>query len=176
MLYSGLINKNIISKLSCSNKKYIGLSGVDSKVIESKKREIKDIDYGHVGDIKKIDGHFIKLLLKNKSFPVFCPITANNKGELLNTNADTIAKMTKYYNVNLFYFFDKPGVIIANKVIGEINEKKYSSFIKSKEIKDGMIPKLDNSFKARRNGVKKVLIGDINIFEKSHNSTEICLN
>ena len=88
MLYAGLINKNIISKLSSSEKKYIGLSGIDSKVIISEKRKIKKIDYGYVGDIKKIDGDFIKLLIKNKTFPVFCPITANKNGELLNTNAD----------------------------------------------------------------------------------------
>ena len=181
MLYAGLINKNIISKLSSSEKKYIGLSGIDSKVIISEKRKIKKIDYGYVGDIKKIDGDFIKLLIKNKTFPVFCPITANKNGDLLNTNADTIAtmiaiEMVKYFQVDLIYFFDKPGVLINGSTIKKINNIKFLNYIKNNEIKDGMIPKIQNSLEAIRCGVKKVLIGDINIFDNPNNCTEVCLN
>ena len=181
MLYSGKINKNIISKLNKSEKKYIGLSGVDSKVILSKKREIKEVDYGYVGDITSINGIFLKLLIDNSIYPVICPITADKNGLLLNTNADTIAtkvaiEMSKYYNLRLLYCFDKSGVLENNKVIKRINYHDYLNLLKNKTIKDGMIPKIENAFDSIKNGVKKVYIGDINIFENPNNSTEICLS
>ena len=181
MLYAGSINKNLVSKLSKINKKYIGLSGIDGKVITSKKREIKDIDYGFVGDIEKIDGDLLSLLINNKIYPVISPITADKKGNLLNTNADTIAtmisiEMSKYYDVNLFYCFDKEGVMNNNEVINKINHECYLKLLANNQIKDGMIPKLENSFKALKNGVKSVHIGDINIFNDLKNTTEICLS
>jgi acetylglutamate kinase len=83
--------------------------------------------------------------------------------------------MTKYFNVYLYYCFDKKGVIIDNKVCNRLNENDYKKYLKTNQIKDGMIPKLENSFNSIRNGVKKVFIGDIDIFEKSNNNTEICL-
>ena len=181
MLYSGKINKNIISKLNKSEKKYIGLSGVDSNVILSKKREIKEVDYGFVGDITSINGIFLKLLIDNSIYPVICPITADKNGLLLNTNADTIAtkvaiEMSKYYDLRLLYCFDKSGVLENNKVIKRINYHDYLNLLKNKTIKDGMIPKIENAFDSIKNGVKKVYIGDINIFENPNNSTEICLS
>jgi acetylglutamate kinase len=100
---------------------------------------------------------------------------------LLNTNADTIAtkvaiEMSKYYNLRLLYCFDKSGVLENNKVIKRINYDDYLNLLKNKTIKDGMIPKIENAFDSIKNGVKKVYIGDINIFENPNNSTEICLS
>ncbi|MBL6592313.1 MAG: acetylglutamate kinase [Flavobacteriaceae bacterium] len=180
MLYAGIINKNLVSKLNNSNNNFIGLSGADSKVIISEKRKVENIDYGYVGDIKSIDSEFIKELIKSKTYPVFCPITYDKKGSLLNTNADTIAtkisiEMAKHFDIYLYYCFDKKGVIINNKVCNRLNENDYKKYLKTNQIKDGMIPKLENSFNSIRNGVKKVFIGDIDIFEKSNNNTEICL-
>ena len=156
------------------------LSALAELIKNKDKRKVKNIDYGYVGDIKSIDSEFITKLIKSKTYPVFCPITYDNKGYLLNTNADTIAtkisiEMTKYFDVYLYYCFDKKGVIIENKVCNRLNENDYIKYLKTNQIKDGMIPKLENSFHSIRNGVKKVFIGDIDIFEKSNNNTEICL-
>ena len=126
MLYAGIINKNLVSKLNNSNNNFIGLSGADSKVIISDKRKVENIDYGYVGDIKSIDSEFIKKLIKSKTYPVFCPITYDNKGSLLNT---------KHISVLLFDFSNisiSPMNTFFTPFLIELNE--FSSF--------GIIPSL----------------------------------
>jgi len=91
MVYAGLINKNMVSKLQSYGVNAIGLSGADMNVIQSHKREVKEIDYGYVGDIDSVDGLALLSLCNQGLVPVICPITHNDKGQLLNTNADTIA-------------------------------------------------------------------------------------
>ena len=117
MTYAGLINKNIVSILQKFNCNAIGLCGADANLIISKIREIKEIDYGLVGDIISVNDNFINQLLKLKISPIICSLTHNGYGQLLNTNADSIAseisiKLSKNYDVTLKYCFDKPGVLI----------------------------------------------------------------
>ena len=108
------------------------------------------------------------MLLENNILPVFCAISHNEKGLLLNTNADTIASeiaigFAKKYNVELYYCFEKNGVLESieddNSVIENINTNTYQQLIEKGIIADGMLPKLNNCFHAINNKVAKVCIG-----------------
>jgi len=116
MTYAGLINKTIVAMLQSLDCKAIGLSGADGNLIQAYKRPVKEIDYGFVGDIDKVNGELINSFLSSNIIPVICPITHDNKGQLFNTNADSIAakvtqEMAKYYKVNLKYCFEYNGVL-----------------------------------------------------------------
>lgn len=170
MVYAGWINKTIVSKLQSKNCNSIGLSGADGKCILSEKRKVKDIDYGFVGDIlpEGISTAFIQSVLEFGVTPVFSPITSDATGQLLNTNADTIASalagaLSELYNVHLVYCFEKPGVLSdkddASSVIEKIDSINYAELKTNGAIADGMIPKLDNAFRAKDEGVSSVIIG-----------------
>jgi len=166
MVYAGLINKNITAKLNAKGTKAIGICGADAFFIPSVKRKKNNIDYGFVGDVltDKINTKLLITLLKDNYAPIIAPITANAKGQLLNTNADTIASclakaLSKKYKVKLVYCFEKEGVLNGDNVIQSITTKTYQALKKNKIVTDGMIPKLDNAFDAIKYGVKSVAIG-----------------
>lgn len=173
MVYAGLVNKNIVAKLQALNIDALGLTGADINSIKSDKRPVNDIDFGFVGDVKKVRSNAIDKLLKADFTPVFCAITHDGNGQLLNTNADTIASaiavgMSKIYETSIYYCFELNGVLqdFNNKesVIKNINLETYQELLKDGIITDGMIPKLDNCFDALNNGVQKVLIGNLSMF------------
>ncbi len=168
MVYAGLINKNIVAKLQALKVNAIGMTGADGNIIRSTKRPIKGIDYGFVGDIEKINTELIDQLLTVDLMPVINAITHDGKGQLLNTNADSIASalatsLAKDHQVNLYFCFNKSGVLIDEKnessIIPLINEDIYQELKKENVIHSGMIPKLDNAFEALRKGVNNVWIG-----------------
>jgi acetylglutamate kinase len=177
MVYAGFINKNIVAKLQAKACKAIGLCGADANIIVAKKREVINIDYGFVGDVVAdgINNNFLKLLLENNTTPIIAPITHNEEGQLLNTNADTIANeiakaMSVHYQVQLIYCFDKKGVLenIAdeNSVIKLITKENIETLKANKVIHEGMIPKIDNALLAVANGVHKVTLGHALDLEK----------
>ena len=170
MVYAGLINKKVIAQLQALNCNAIGVTGADGNLIPANKRPVKEIDYGFVGDVKsdKINAKNWGSLLEHGFIPVVAPITHDGKGQLLNTNADTIAQevakaMSSLYEVNLIYSFEKAGVLLdANDdatVISNIDPASYEQLKAEGKIFAGMIPKLDNAFAALNSGVKKVVIG-----------------
>ncbi|SHO60109.1 acetylglutamate kinase [Algoriphagus zhangzhouensis] len=168
MVYAGLINKNIIAKLQALHVNGIGMSGADGNIIRSKKRPVKGIDYGFVGDIQEVNTDLIKHLLSADLVPVLSAITHDKKGQLLNTNADSIASalatsLAKEHQVNLYFCFNKSGVLLdeknENSIIPRINEDIYAELRKENVIHSGMIPKLDNAFEALQKGVHNVWIG-----------------
>ena len=184
MTYAGLINKNIVSTLQKFNCNAIGLCGADANLITSKIREIKEIDYGLVGDIISINDNFINQLLKLKISPIICSLTHNGYGQLLNTNADSIAseisiKLSKNYDVTLKYCFDKPGVLIdKNDNLSfkkTISKTDYKQLVNDKIISDGMVPKIENCFYALENGVNNVFIGDHDIIKTTDDCSKIIL-
>ncbi|TAH25678.1 MAG: acetylglutamate kinase [Cytophagales bacterium] len=172
MVYAGLINKNIVAKLQANNNNAIGLTGADANCILSNKRPLKnDIDYGFVGDIKNIDSKVLSLLISNNLNPVIAPITHDGNGNLLNTNADSVATslaigLSQEYEVDLVYCFELKGVLSdfedKNSVISKIDFKKYQHLKNEGIISKGMIPKLDNSFESINNGVNRVIICQAN--------------
>jgi acetylglutamate kinase len=167
MVYGGLVNKRIVASLQSMDCNAIGLSGADACVITAKKREVKEIDYGFVGDIDKVNDQFISSLLSQNIFPVFAPLTYDRKHGILNTNADTQASaiaeaLAKSKGVNLIYCFEKKGVLTdinnEDSVIPILKRKLYEKYKLDGVIYEGMIPKIDNAFRALQNGVKKVII------------------
>ena len=183
MVYAGKINKNIVAKLQAERCNAVGFSGADGNTILSEKRQVKDVDFGFVGDILKVDTNILELLLNNDITPVFCAITHDKNGQLLNTNADTIASelaisFATIFNTELYYCFDKNGVLEdindENSVIENINTKNYQTIKNKGIISDGMLPKLDNCFYAVENNVKKVCIGKPEmLFDKTLKFTTI---
>jgi acetylglutamate kinase len=170
MVYAGWTNKTVVSLLQSFNCNAIGLSGADLNTIQAHKRQVKDIDYGFAGDIDEISVENIQALLRIGATPVFCAITHDKKGQLLNTNADTIAAtlaiaMAQIYTVELILCFEKPGVLLNaednHSLIPHINKEYYQQLKREGIIFAGMIPKLDNAFKALAKGVDSVVISGI---------------
>ena len=168
MVYAGYINKNIIAQLQAMHVNAIGLSGVDGNLIKAHKRIDANIDFGFVGDIDEVNTGFIHQQLLNNIRLVIAPITHDGAGQLLNTNADTIAKtvataMSGLYQVHLVYGFEKEGVLAdmnnEGSVISSINNLTYSQLKKENVIFEGMLPKIDNAFLALHGGVQSVIIG-----------------
>lgn len=173
MVYAGLINKKIVAALQAMNCNAIGLTGADANLIPAQKRPVKEIDYGWVGDVqsKTIPAATWTLLLTHLLVPVAAPITHNGEGQLLNTNADTIAQeiakaLSVAYATRLIYTFEKAGVLLdANDettVIPSLNPASFRQLRNEEKIFAGMIPKLENAFAALESGVSKVIIGKAN--------------
>lgn len=170
MVYGGLVNKKIVAQLQSFNSNAIGLTGADANIIAAGKRPVKDIDYGFAGDVKKdgINAAVLDVLLKQNIVPVVAPLTHDGNGQILNTNADTIASslavgLSKLYDVRLIYCFEKKGILMNveddDSVINLITKDKYRQLLEEKKLFDGIIPKIDNAFTAIESGVKEVLIG-----------------
>ena len=167
MVYGGLVNKQIVAGLQAIGVNGLGLSGCDLNYMRSEKRPVTDVDYGYVGDVKEVNaGILVDLILKGV-VPVLDPLTHDNAGNLLNTNADTIASeaakaLSDFFDVTLMYCFEKKGVLLNENddesVISELTPSLFKKYITDNTIQGGMIPKLENSFEALKAGVKQVVI------------------
>jgi len=166
MVYAGLINKTIVSRLQASGCNAIGLTGADANVIAAKKRVDKNIDYGFVGDIEQVNVAPIVQFLNAGLAPIFAPLTHDGKGAMLNTNADTIAAalasaLCKHYETRLIYCFDKKGVLASTddeSVIPQLNLTQYYDLKAQGIVTKGMLPKLDNAFATLQAGVRAVTL------------------
>jgi acetylglutamate kinase len=169
MVYAGCINKNIVAVLQSKNVNALGICGADANIIPAHKRINVTTDYGFVGDIDAVDTEKITAFLQAGLSLVVAPITHDGAGQLLNTNADTMAQaiataLSSKYEVSLVYSFERKGVLSsiadANSVIPIINPQNYAALKESGQVNEGMIPKLDNAFEALHKGVSRVIIGD----------------
>jgi len=171
MVYGGLINKQITAQLQALRCNAIGLTGADASIIPAQKRPVKDIDFGYVGDVasKDINTEVLRIMLDAGLTPVLAPLTHDGNGQMLNTNADTIAQevakaLAVLYDVQLIYCFEKKGVLAdpANEdsVISKINAGAFERLKASGIIFGGMIPKLENALAAINSGVERVVIGN----------------
>ncbi|GGX25704.1 acetylglutamate kinase [Aquimarina muelleri] len=170
MTYAGLVNKTIVSGLQNHECNALGLTGADANVIIAKKRPKQFVDYGYVGDVIKVDNKILKIFLEQNIMPVFCAVTHDGNGQLLNTNADTVASeiasaMSIDYEVSLYYCFELKGVLenIQDKesVIEHIDLEKYGQLRDNEIIAEGMLPKLQNCFDALQKKVSKVHIANV---------------
>lgn len=169
MVYAGGVNKSIVAKLQGLGVNAWGVCGADGVIMPADKRPVKTVDYGFVGDVRvdDINTKALDMLIDNGYSVVVAPITIDKSGQLLNTNADTVAQsvataMSKLYEVELVYLFEKSGVLLdindEASVIAEINKSYYEELKAEKKIFDGMLPKIDNAFTAIDKGVKSVRI------------------
>jgi acetylglutamate kinase len=167
MVYGGLVNKQIVAGLQAFNVNALGLTGADLNYMRSEIRPVKDVDYGFVGDVKEVNAAILSDLISKGVVPVLAPLTHDKAGNLLNTNADTIAgevakALATYLDVTLIFCFEKKGVLLSEtddeSVIPILTPELYKQYSADAIISGGMIPKLDNSFEALHSGVKKVVI------------------
>ncbi|MGM9727263.1 MAG: acetylglutamate kinase [Prevotella sp.] len=168
MVYGGLVNKNLVAKLQAKGVNALGLTGADMDVIHSHKRPVKDgVDFGYVGDVERANGKMLQTLIQEGITPVMAPLTHDGNGNILNTNADTIASETAkalapYYNVTLIYSFEKKGVLSNpdddNSMIPVITRSDFEKYQADGTIGGGMIPKIENALAAVDAGVKEVII------------------
>lgn len=167
MVYGGLVNKNIVARLQACGIDALGLTGADIDVIRSHKRPVKDVDYGFVGDVERVDGGKLSQLIEAGITPVMAPLTHDGQGNMLNTNADTIAAETAkalagQYNVTLIFSFEKKGVLARpdddDSLIPVITRADYMRYAADGTVSGGMLPKLENAFNAISAGVSRVNI------------------
>ena len=168
MVYGGLVNKNLVAKLQAKGVNALGLTGADMDVIHSHKRPVKDgVDFGYEGDVERANGKMLQTLIQEGITPVMAPLTHDGNGNILNTNADTIASETAkalapYYDVTLIYSFEKKGVLSNpdddNSVIPVITRSDFEKYQADGTIGGGMIPKIENALAAVDAGVKEVII------------------
>lgn len=170
MVYAGLLNKNIVAQLQARGCNALGLSGADGDVVHAHKRPVGAVDYGYAGDLDRVKAPFLAELLNKGCSPVLCPITHDGKGQLLNTNADTIAMATAEAlaglgDVQLQYCFELPGVLRdinePDSVIPTMSSADFARYRAEGVVAGGMLPKLENAFAAIAGGVKEVVIGDL---------------
>jgi acetylglutamate kinase len=168
MVYAGYINKNIVAALQANHCNAIGLCGADGDAILAHKRNHPVLDFGFVGDVDSVNTALINDLLEKNLAVVFAPITHDMNGQLLNTNADTIAQeiakaMSGLYEVQLVYSFEKEGVLLNTEDDSSVIQTLTASYYKELKAKEiiyaGMLPKLENAFAAIHSGVRKVIIG-----------------
>lgn len=168
MVYGGLVNKNVVARLQANGVNALGLTGADMDVLRSRKRPVKDgIDFGYVGDVERADGKALQTLIEAGIVPVMAPLTHDGYGNILNTNADTIAGETAkalapFYDVTLIYSFEKKGVLANpdddDSVIPTITPADFERYKADGTVAGGMIPKLENAFAAIDAGVGRVII------------------
>ncbi len=167
MVYGGLVNKNIVARLQGLGIDALGMTGADMNILQSEKRPVTTVDYGYVGDVRQVNGQALTSLIRAGIVPVIAPLTHDGKGNLLNTNADTMAGETAKglahaFDVRLVYCFEKSGVLRDenddNSVISEITHDTYTKLRQQQIVTGGMIPKLDNAFDAINSGVSEVII------------------
>lgn len=168
MVYGGLVNKHVVAMLQAQGISAIGLTGADGDVIRSHKRPLKDgVDYGFVGDVEKVSCSALSHLIEQGMVPVLAPLTHDGKGNMLNTNADTIASeaakaLAEIYDVTLIYSFEKKGVLSNpdddNSVITKITREDFEQYKADGTISGGMIPKIENALAAVEAGVSRVII------------------
>lgn len=192
MVYAGWINKSIVAKFQARGINALGVSGADLDLIRSKMRAKEPIDYGFVGDPVNVNGELLGELLgeplgdhldaqdgeENVSFRVLrgtlviAPITHDGQGTLLNTNADTIATevaLALAPNVSLTFAFDHAGVLRdvndATSVIERLSREEAMHLVDEGVITAGMMPKLENAFKAAERGVQQVRVARYDALE-----------
>ena len=177
MVYAGLVNKNIVAQLQARGINALGLTGADMNVISSHRRPPKQVrmddgstqtvDYGFVGDIDQVNADLLSDLIAKGVVPVMCPIGHDAQGNLLNTNADTIAAevakaLARNFEVTLVYCFEKRGVLRDadddDSVISCITQAEFPVLVEQGIVSGGMLPKLENAFDAIRAGVQEVVI------------------
>lgn len=177
MVYGGLVNKNVVAGLQARGVNALGLTGADVNLIRSHKRPLRKVtmedgteqmvDFGFVGDVDAANGSILYKLIEEGIIPVVAPLTHDGNGNMLNTNADTIAStvacaLAPYYSVTLTFCFEKNGVLRDanddNSVIPYINKEEFQTLKSQGIIAGGMIPKLENAFEALDQGVQTVII------------------
>ena len=184
MVYGGLVNKRIVAGLQALDIDAVGLTGADMNIVLSDKRKVSTVDYGWVGDVKKVNAEAVATLIESGCCPVVAPLTHDGCGHMLNTNADTMAgemakAMAAHYDVTLMFCFEKPGVLADenddSSLIPTITPAVLDDLKRRGVVSGGMIPKLDNAIACVSAGVESVVITQADRIADPYAGTKICL-
>ena len=184
MVYGGLVNKRIVAGLQAEGVNAIGLTGADMGIVLSDKRPVKTVDYGWVGDVRRVNAEAVATLIESHCCPVIAPLTHDGQGHMLNTNADTMAAemakaLAKTYDVTLMYCFEKAGVLADenddNSLIPTITPAILADLKAHGVVTGGMLPKLDNAMACVEAGVETVVITRADHIADPYAGTKICL-
>lgn len=178
MVYGGLVNKSLVARLQACGVNALGLTGADIDVLRSHRRPVRDgVDYGFVGDVDRANGNILHALVEQGITPVMAPLTHDGEGNILNTNADTIASETAkalaaHYDVTLIYSFEKPGVMADpdddTSLIPEITRETFAALKADGTVSGGMLPKIENALAAIDAGVSRVIITKATAIDGRH--------
>lgn len=184
MVYGGLVNKRIVAGLQALGIDAVGLTGADMNIVLSDKRKVSAVDYGWVGDVKRVNAEAVATLIESGCCPVVAPLTHDGRGHMLNTNADTMAgemakAMAAHYDVTLMFCFEKPGVLADenddSSLIPTITPAVLDDLKRRGVVSGGMIPKLDNAIACVSAGVESVVITQADRIADPYAGTKICL-
>lgn len=184
MVYGGLVNKRIVAGLQALGIDAVGLTGADMNIVLSDKRKVSAVDYGWVGDVKRVNAEAVATLIESGCCPVVAPLTHDGCGHMLNTNADTMAgemakAMAAHYDVTLMFCFEKPGVLADDNddssLIPTITPAVLDDLKRRGVVSGGMIPKLDNAIACVSAGVESVVITQADRIADPYAGTKICL-
>ena len=184
MVYGGLVNKRIVAGLQALGIDAVGLTGADMNIVLSDKRKVSAVDYGWVGDVKRVNAEAVATLIESGCCPVVAPLTHDGCGHLLNTHADTMAgemakAMAAHYDVTLMFCFEKPGVLADenddSSLIPTITPSVLDDLKRRGVVSGGMIPKLDNAIACVSAGVESVVITQADRIADPYAGTKICL-
>lgn len=184
MVYGGLVNKRIVAGLQALGVNAVGLTGADMNIVLSDKRKVSTVDYGWVGDVKRVNAEAVATLIESGCCPVVAPLTHDGCGHMLNTNADTMAgemakAMAAHYDVTLMFCFEKPGVLADenddSSLIPTITPAVLDDLKRRGVVSGGMIPKLDNAIACVSAGVESVVITQADRIADPYAGTKICL-
>lgn len=184
MVYGGLVNKRIVAGLQALGVNAVGLTGADMNIVLSDKRKVSAVDYGWVGDVKRVNAEAVATVIESGCCPVVAPLTHDGCGHMLNTNADTMAgemakAMAAHYDVTLMFCFEKPGVLADenddSSLIPTITPAVLDDLKRRGVVSGGMIPKLDNAIACVSAGVESVVITQADRIADPYAGTKICL-
>lgn len=184
MCYAGAVNKDLVARLQAIHCNAIGLSGPDGNLVRAVKRAPLPVDYGFAGDPAEVNSGLLSLMLNNNYVPVVSPITHDHNGQLLNSNADSVAAavataLTSMYDVHLLYVFDKKGVLAdaedENSVMPFLSDSTFEEMKLQNKINGGMHPKLASGYSALRNNVSQVTLQHLSSLDQQSAGTTLVL-
>ncbi len=175
MVFRGKINTEILAQFRRRGIQAVGLSGIDGGVVTAEKRPPKDVlnketgetkivDFGHVGDVVKIDASLINTMLDSGYLPIVSSLGADDDGRIFNINADTVAAEIAVHlgAEKLIMLSDVNGIYLEGNdestKLSRLTVSDARDMINSGRATGGMIPKLENLISLLNRGVKSAHI------------------
>ncbi|MFH1069455.1 MAG: acetylglutamate kinase [Candidatus Glassbacteria bacterium] len=162
MALSGLVNKRIVGRLVARGVKAIGISGRDLGLVRTVKLQA-EVDLGHVGEANAIDYSVLQKMMNYGWLPVVSPVSQDEKGLVLNINADHVARAVAsgLKADELVFVSDVPCIYDEVYELSTLKAVQAEDLITSGVIEGGMIPKVRSGIRALQEGVGSVVICDI---------------
>jgi acetylglutamate kinase len=176
MVYAGQLNVDLLASLRAHEAQAVGLSGVDADLITAHRRPpvsvvddggiTRTVDYGHVGDLDRVDPRVLHTLLADRFLPVVASLAGDGEGNVFNVNADTVAEAlaVALRAQKLIFLTGAPGVLRDREdpstLIAFADPDDLAGLLASGVIAGGMRPKVEACIRAATGGVERTHIID----------------